>query len=775
MGKLRNRTRPSKPTNDLKIKHGYEIGEQTTKVKQVTRGDDASLTKSQLNIFPSFTPVLVTTLTLIFRTWHVLQPRNWWMVHPDEVYQSVEVAHLHLYGYGFRSHEYSPPDPPLPLTKYKEVELKAGMYGLSSPLYPHFYVTVGWLVSLTGYSFSPYILWRVSHVVVSSTLPLVLYHYVCTLHKSHTAGCMAAIMAATSVHLNVLGTHCLVHSFLAPFTFFSLLLLIGNSQIRQCDGTGNSDDRGSSLVEISRRSDDEELSRCKKIAPDINGNPIKTDPNDAFQFKQKCNRNIRTSYNIRKTVWLHWQIFCASFIMGLTIYIRPDAVLVFTLHFLVLKSLRRYVFSTRVISLTFGLFFATTVGILADFCFYGIGVISPWNWFHYNVFKTLSLNIFSQSNATVFLEMTSTNGIGFLLAVSFIVEISMHISGSADVSTKKEDKGEMQKASSARASKVTSFQSFLIWTILLIAYLVCGHKEIRFFHDVFVFIFVFVSTTFVKVKIFIKNDLVKFCGIVSVLAIFSLNQWIVFPTNGGRNSSRWVYQKTEDVQDINICLHYVASQTDVTGVFCDCNLHMTGGYTLLHQDVTFMALLKGGYYEYAPKSRSKENSWAGRDLSIVEFTRASNYVAEQNALATARVIIERRNYNYVIVRTDRPFLPVGFREVFSAGNRRVFQRSFGEMSERKLQDFLDRIPLGTNATVMLHEGDVLYYMNQYAEASFRFQHALRLNSRLLEAYLPLQNCYHKLNNLAAAYQVLSQCHSMFSARECTTPRKITQL
>uniref|UniRef100_A0A2C9KV92 Mannosyltransferase n=1 Tax=Biomphalaria glabrata TaxID=6526 RepID=A0A2C9KV92_BIOGL len=482
MGKLRNRTRPSKLSNDLKIKHGYESGEQTTKVKQVTRADDASLTKSQFNIFPSFTPVLVTTLTLIFRTWHVLQPRNWWMVHPDEVYQSVEVAHLHLYGYGFRSHEYSPPDPPLPLTKYKEVELKAGMYGLSSPLYPHFYVTVGWLVSLTGYSFSPYVLWRVSHVVVSSTLPLVLYHYVCTLHKSHTAGCMAAIMAATSVHLNVLGTHCLVHSFLAPFTFFSLLLLIGNSQRSQCDGTGNSDDRGSSLVEISRRSDDEELSRCKKIAPDINGNPIKTDPNNAFQFKQK---------------------------------------------------------------------------------------------------------------------------------------------------------------------------------------------------------------SFVKVKIFIKNDLVKFCGIVSVLAIFSLNQWIVFPTNGGRNSSRWVYQKTEDVQDINTCLHYVASQTDVTGVFCDCNLHMTGGFTLLHQDVTFMALLKGGYYEYGPKSRSKEISWAGRNQSVVEFTGASNYVAEQNALATARVIIERRNYNYVIVRTDRPFLPVGFREVFSSGNRRVLQRSFDAKSEQNLQDFLD--------------------------------------------------------------------------------------
>ncbi|KAH9492180.1 hypothetical protein Btru_026500 [Bulinus truncatus] len=76
---------------------------------------------------------------------------------------------------------------------------------------------------------------------------------------------------------------------------------------------------------------------------------------------------------------------------------------------------------------------------------------------------------------------------------------------------------------------------------------------------------------------------------------------------------------------------------------------------------------------------------------------------------------------------------------------------------------------------MLHEGDVLYHMNQYEEASQRFQHALHLNASLLEAYLPLENCYLKLGKLGAAQALQTRCRSMFTARECATTRKITRV
>ncbi|GFR70494.1 mannosyltransferase [Elysia marginata] len=48
-------------------------------------------------LLPKWTPWLVTVMTFAIRVHHVIEPKNWWVLHPDEIYQSMEgTAELRL-------------------------------------------------------------------------------------------------------------------------------------------------------------------------------------------------------------------------------------------------------------------------------------------------------------------------------------------------------------------------------------------------------------------------------------------------------------------------------------------------------------------------------------------------------------------------------------------------------------------------------------------------------------------------------------------------------
>ena len=52
------------------------------------------------DLFPRNTHWLVFLFTLVFRVWYVSRKENWWILHPDEIYQTLEgnfifiLAHL---------------------------------------------------------------------------------------------------------------------------------------------------------------------------------------------------------------------------------------------------------------------------------------------------------------------------------------------------------------------------------------------------------------------------------------------------------------------------------------------------------------------------------------------------------------------------------------------------------------------------------------------------------------------------------------------------------
>ena len=48
-------------------------------------------------LFPKSTPWFVFLFTLAFRLWYVSKKENWWILHPDEVYQTIEGNWKHLH------------------------------------------------------------------------------------------------------------------------------------------------------------------------------------------------------------------------------------------------------------------------------------------------------------------------------------------------------------------------------------------------------------------------------------------------------------------------------------------------------------------------------------------------------------------------------------------------------------------------------------------------------------------------------------------------------
>ncbi|KAK7088577.1 uncharacterized protein [Littorina saxatilis] len=185
------------------------------------------------NMFPQWTPQIVWLVCTLLRVSYVTQPDNWWVLHPDENFQSLEVAHTQVYGFGFRPYEFSSLSHGSTggasnesVSFYRQRELQLGMHGMRSALYPSFYVIVSWVAAILSLDVKPFVLWKVAHAVVSSLLPLSVYRFSRTYFSCHDASCLAAILAVTSTHLNVLGTHPLLNSFLAPAVFWALSCIL---------------------------------------------------------------------------------------------------------------------------------------------------------------------------------------------------------------------------------------------------------------------------------------------------------------------------------------------------------------------------------------------------------------------------------------------------------------------------------------------------------------------------------------------------------------------
>lgn len=481
-------------------------------------------------------------------------------------------------------------------------------------------------------------MWRVCHVCVTSLLPLSVARYAASLTSSPDAPVVGALLVAASIHLNVFGTHCLLHSFLAPFTFLGLSLLMASSHERTDRGHPNSVARSRGTKDVHHEVD----TWTSRIG------------SDHFM--------------------LRLLIGC---LLGITCYVRPDTISVYILHVVMCSNLRRLFLSTGCAPIGVGVIFSSSVGALVDFGYYGWGVISPINWFRFNVVKDLSTKIFGKMNNFMYFNDVFLNdpGIALLSTSVVIVKIFLYIRQKEKTNVIKE-----QESNFNSNERNPTWLTITITGILFILYSLKGHKEVRFVHDAIVLFYVHAALVLVALRSSLRSWTSRHV-LRAILTVFVVIQWRDFPSTV--TNKRWVYLGADGVHDVNSCIEFISRQPDVTGVFYDSNIFMTGGMTLLHRDVTVFTLVTGGFYEFGPTSRVNATT-----RSVNEMTKASNYIALSNAPAVARVIIENNNYNYLVLRRDRQFLEAGFHHVFTAGTRRVLKRSSG--AESRLQEMLGR-------------------------------------------------------------------------------------
>ncbi|XP_025089757.1 uncharacterized protein LOC112561459 [Pomacea canaliculata] len=170
---------------------------------------------------------LVTLLTLLLRVRHVFQESAWWILHPDEIYQSLEVAYSELHGYGFRTYEFLPPAGKDNPSLYSQKRDNSGctpcvLRSSHASTPPYYEECPDSTIFLLYYTRGTHGVWRVAHIVVSSLLPLAAYRLVRSVFRCRDTGVVAAMLAASSVFTNVVATHTLIHGFLAPILFSSL-------------------------------------------------------------------------------------------------------------------------------------------------------------------------------------------------------------------------------------------------------------------------------------------------------------------------------------------------------------------------------------------------------------------------------------------------------------------------------------------------------------------------------------------------------------------------
>ncbi|XP_046550416.1 uncharacterized protein LOC124260199 [Haliotis rubra] len=795
-------------------KHGGLTSQTTPKldVSLNTSSSDVGDFTGEEDIFPRFSPWVVCALTMAVRVNYVSQPRNWWILHPDEIFQSLEVAHSEVYGYGFRTHEYLPSTGTRTSPRCATVRFRWGCIAL----------------------------WKVVHAVVSSCLPLAVYKFTRILFRSHDCGVLAAILTAGSTHLSVFGTHTLINSFCGTPLFCGLYFLFKNllcvsTNPNKDKKVKSSSDSTRNLNYVSKYVPDHEKSRessgsknmcsCERskglyhgfehgdggitgitkgfancpgiiiaaiIQSMTNGISLINDcsrPNEPVTQKEDgvaervyskhelspdsemsalndSNMNVITTYQRQQLEDCERdhdkrELTLASFILVICCYIRVDASL-----FVAATSLphinRKCLQKTRLVPCIVGAVIGLAFCVCDDFNSYGVGVISPYSWFQFNVLQDHAAVVFGRMQFTWYLKnLIGQSSCLMLLTTYFFSIICVNLVVYKSLSHS--DRHRCRVISKLAVSLV----------ILMLIYSANEHKELRFMHNYLVLAFIgcshcfYISAKYLKtIKYGPNGHLFTLMAVV----LYILSQWYVFPSSLDQSNKTWTYTGNTQSHDVITCFDYVSKQNDVTGVFTDQMVHMSGGYTVLHQNVPIIGLLHYEFYEFSYGTRKNLNSanFFGRktNVTVSTFSETSEFVSVYNTPYLLKVLVAKKHYNYLVMNTDRKFVKIGFREVFRSGKRRVLKRNLDAEAESQLERIAATIPLGSNATILTYEGDWLMRFRQFDVAIPRFQKALQLDIKLVEAYKLLALCYKVLGDHQSSNAVIARCVEARGKRLC---------
>ncbi|XP_076473020.1 uncharacterized protein LOC143302299 isoform X2 [Babylonia areolata] len=742
--------------------------------------------------------LMVTLVTAVLRVYYVTLKTSGWVLHPDEIYQSLEVAYSEIYGYGFRPYEFLPPARGDNLSQYQQVHQEHGMYALRSPLLPWFYVVVSWGVAMLGVtSPSPYLIWRIVHVTLASLLPLAAHVFTSTLSAgSHDVGVMAAALAASSVHLTVLGTHTIVHSLLAPALFLCLAGLHGsvwdttaprpprllhattdsNTGTRRSGSTASSQNgscgshvrpedkhsttrlqtRSGSITQTEHYDDDDvDDVSDRSLFSAHEDTATSADHDDHTPLAGSSETVNGTSQNPKKAVSLSsktivfGRFIACGFCLAICCYIRPDSGLFIGILFMSFLSPRRLSrllmkekeYFRQIVLCVVGGILGVVVGISGDFYFYGVGVISPVNWFRFNVVSKAAGRLFGADSAVLYIREM------FFANPGMVLVLGINIAGVMTSIVQALRRG---RGGEGMALKMRLLVSV---AVLLATYSVQEHKELRFIHHVIVLYF---ALTAINVRSLAKTlseqgaltiSATPRLSALGTILLFAASQWHSMPTGEDPASLKsWVYQGNADTYDVTRCVNHVAAQTDVRGVFLNVNLNLVGGFTFLRHNVPLLTLTFSGYHEYGMSARhitprklyptttatattALRRHKTDSAVSLATSVNLSNYFDHQNQPYLLHHLISHPEYNYLLMTTDTEFLPAGFTQVLDTGRVKVLRRLGTEEGEQRLRQVVPLLRADPAPAVLKREASELFAFGLRDLAAQRYERGVRLDGQ----------------------------------------------
>ena len=189
-----------------------------------------------------------------------------------------------------------------------------------------------------------------------------------------------------------------------------------------------------------------------------------------------------------------------------------------------------------------------------------------------------------------------------------------------------------------------------------------------------------------------------------------------------------MYLGDTDNYHVTKCLHHLASQDDVSGVFLNVNLSSAGGFTILRHNVALLTLEYSGYYEYGMSSRRKLTSklWPNSttDISVAATVKPSNFFSLRNRRGLVHHLFTHKEYTHMLVKEKTYTGSIAFREVFRSGTVTVLKR----VKTVKEKKFLFRMK-DIESMVFKEEAGQLHAFGLKDLAALRYEEFLRLGGK----------------------------------------------
>lgn len=590
------------------------------------------------------------------------------------------------------------------------------------------------------------------HASITSCLPLSVYVFCKAVTGNHDLSMISCILVASSTHLWVFGTHTLLNSFLSPFVFLVIGYLIKfiTTFFVEKNDNGNVQEKRNALQHNNNNNNNDynihTMNNCNGI--------------------HRCNKQVDTSkyesVQIGRNEFRVYHVFIVGYFSGLFVYIRPDLLSLFICVLLpymprVLTHLKAILSSFVIYICISGCVTGILTGVLEDFLSYGSFVVTPFQWISFNVFNGYAKRMFGTMPTLYYLQIFFGNNILIFLSVS-IFFVTIYTFNKTSV-----------LYDFLRKTSLTFICMFLMYSLQ-------GHKEARFLHDTIVLfcicsgllLYILVQQLSLEVSIFSSKRLTQQVCLCCLLFCFISSQYQSMP-----NSVKdWTYEGKTDSHDVNVCLDFIGRQSDVTGVFVDRDIHMTGGYTVLRQNVPWFSLINTEFREFSKESRLAVWSFYGyREISIT--SQVSNYIHIQNTPFLLKCMIRQKEYNYLVMKTTRQFITRGYVEVFKYGTMRVLKRLFDSQEESYLETVEKSITDNKNTTILKYEGQWLMSYGSYNLAEKKFIKSAEINSDL-QVFQFLVELYRRKGEPVKARTAFIACKQKFVEKDCLKPaRKIT--